>query len=552
MDSSRGVATFAVPAPTSDQPTAVSTVPIAILGTDAVLAAAPATPVQLAHACLRAGFANVIPASWGDELIAAAVLRRLPQFGSGPAIQCSCPIVAHRLLTASGDLRPVLLPLVPPPVAVARYVRSLVRPHRARITYIGSCPGANDESIDIRMSPDALISMLAEREIVVADQPEMFESIIPPDRRRFRSQPGGAPTAEALWTEFGARTLVELDGEDFVGDVAQQLLSGKNVLIDASTRLGCVCSGAGTGARNPRANVIAHEPPRATAPVVEERTPIDLDLEIPAVTRTPVDVVALSAAANTTRNVTPPASVDTTPASRTPASRSTGPHGEVRLPRLSTPVVPRTVLSGFPQTRDLDGKALPRAYVARRRPSPRHTPIVPSPDELPGLAPPPATESARREMSPPALEQPNLAESAPVANPAVQEPAPPVATAPIVPPQPAPAPVLPLDAGSASCETDAPAPVFAREESVQTISDPVFAEPPRPAAPRTPARSARPIPPSMSAVPPRNQAPTSFSRGQVALIIIAVAAIAICASTVVAVIVSKSVTAASVNAASAR
>ena len=105
----RALMTLAVSATNPTQPTVPHTVPIVNLGTDAVLAASPATPVQFAHACLRAGFANVVPASWGDELIAAAVLRRLPNFGSGPVIQCSCPIVAHRLLTVGGDLRPVML-----------------------------------------------------------------------------------------------------------------------------------------------------------------------------------------------------------------------------------------------------------------------------------------------------------------------------------------------------------------------------------------------------------------------------------------------------------
>src|SRR3954467_14154870 len=161
--------TLAVTAPMSSQPTTTQTVPIVVLGTDALIAALPATPVQLAHACLRAGFANVIPASWGDELIAAAVLRRLPQYGSGPAIQCSCPFVAHRLLTVGGDLRPVLLPFVAPPVAIARYLHVLAKPARARITYIGACPGSVDDSIDIRMTPEALLSMLAEREIVVEE-----------------------------------------------------------------------------------------------------------------------------------------------------------------------------------------------------------------------------------------------------------------------------------------------------------------------------------------------------------------------------------------------
>jgi hypothetical protein len=157
-----------------------SAVPIVVLGTDALLAALPATPVQLAHACIAAGFANVVPASWGDELIAAAVLRRLPQFGTGPAIQCSCPIVAHRLLTVGGDLRPVLLAFVPPPVAAARYVRTLAQPAHARITYVGSCPGAVDDSIDIRMTPASLLELLSERQISLIDQPRVFESVIPP------------------------------------------------------------------------------------------------------------------------------------------------------------------------------------------------------------------------------------------------------------------------------------------------------------------------------------------------------------------------------------
>src|ERR1043165_2492218 len=288
--------TLAVADPTASQQSVPQTVPIVVLGTDALLAASPATPVQLAHACLRAGFANVVPASWGDEILAAAVLRRLPNFGHGPVIQCSCPIVAHRLLTVGGDLRPVMLALVPPPVAVARYVRTLSQPTQTRITYVGSCPGAVDESIDIRMTPDALIAMLAERDIALENQPRIFESVIPPDRRRFRSQPGGVPAADVLWTESGARTLVELDGEDLASEIAQHLLSGKSILIDASARLGCLCSGASVGSppKQARPRVIALEPPRATIPVIDEQAPIELDLAVPAAPRGPIDVVAAS------------------------------------------------------------------------------------------------------------------------------------------------------------------------------------------------------------------------------------------------------------------
>lgn len=386
--------TLAVAAPTSSQTTISQTVPIVVLGTDALLAAAPATPVQLAHACLRAGFANVIPASWGDELIAAAVLRRLPHLGAGPVIQCSCPIVAHRLLSAGGDLRPALIALVSPPVAIARYVRTLSQPTRTRITYVGTCPGAVDDAIDIRMRPDALLAMLAERQIVLEEQPRVFESIIPPDRRRFRSQPGGVPTIEALWTELGSRTLVEIDGEDFVSEVAQQLLSGKSVLIDAAARLGCACSGAmsGVAVKDARASVVALEPPRSTTAVVEEHAPIDLELAVPAAPRTPIDVVAVPPNVSPARPVLAPPSGAVSIGQRISPVRGLHPETDPRQPRVSSTISPRPLLGALPVVRDVEGRSLPRAYIARRRSSPKGLAAIASPAdeaaEAAELAPP--------------------------------------------------------------------------------------------------------------------------------------------------------------------
>jgi len=390
--------TLAVADSTPTQQTSPQTVPIVVLGADALLAAAPATPVQLAHACLRAGFANVVPASWGDEILAAAVLRRLPGFGDGPVIQCSCPIVAHRLLTVGGDLRPVMLALVPPPVAVARYVHALSQPTRTRITYVGGCPGAVDETIDIRMTPDALIAMLADRDIVPADQPKIFESVIPPDRRRFRSQPGGVPAAEVLWTESRPRALVEIGGEDFTAEIAQHLLNGKSILIDAAPRLGCVCSGATAGVSpdQARRKVTALEPPRATISVVDEQAPIDLDLAVPAASRAPIDVVSVPSGPASAAMHTPRGLETSSLGHRFSPVRGFAPVPDPRQPRVSSPAQPRVsdpgqprvsnpgvsagsrpVLGAVPTARDPEGKSLlPRAYVARRRPSPRATPTV--------------------------------------------------------------------------------------------------------------------------------------------------------------------------------
>jgi hypothetical protein len=563
-------------------------VPIIILGTDAVLAASPATPVQLAHACLRAGFANVVPASWGDELIAAAVLRRLPNYGGGPVIQCSCPIVAHRLLSVGGDLRPVLLPLVPPPVAVARYVHSLAQPTRTRITYVGACPGAIDESIDIRMTPDALFAMLAERDIVLEDQPHVFESVLPPDRRRFRSQPGGVPSAEALWTELGSRTLVDVDGEDFITEVAQLLLTGKNVLIDTSTRLGCACSGAAGGVRHQRSAVVALEPPRSATPIVDEQVPIDLDLPVPAVSRTPVDVIAVPPLA-AERPATPPGGNDVHPGSRFGTLPGASPP-DSRAPRAGNHVnhaQPRSLLSAFPVARDVDGKSLPRAYVARRR-SPKGLSLgLPSDDVVDSTPALPAktegvealhlqaqgaesiesdSETREQDSTPaPALASDSVATPTPPPIAIVLEPAaPPVAIVPAPTSLPEATPEATPESASPPVAASAPAtarsvaaahkpdvaPAVSAHAPKQTppwsISAPVSD-----VAPRESARPARPTVESPTTEPRpqtegRRPTPTTgwtLSRGQLVGILIAITMIAISVSTVVAILVGRSATA---------
>src|SRR5437763_16779259 len=115
---------------------------IVILGADALLAALPATPIQLAHACMLAGYQNVVPISWGDELIAAASLRALRVHGQLPAIQCSCPHVAHRLLAVGSDLRPFLLSVVAPPVVLPPSLRCVRSRGALGVTYVGRCPVA--------------------------------------------------------------------------------------------------------------------------------------------------------------------------------------------------------------------------------------------------------------------------------------------------------------------------------------------------------------------------------------------------------------------------
>ena len=257
---------------------------VAIVGNDAVLQAAPATPVQLAHACLRRGFAVAVPASWGDELVAAETVRRLAGRAQGPSVMCVCPFVRSRLLAPGPDLAPFLVALVAPPVAVARYLRAVYGDLGVHITYIGSCPSADDAVIDASLTPDDFFADIAEQGIALSEQPLVFDSIVPPDRRRWSSLPGGVPSPDVLWNEADGRTLIEIDPGDVSTDLAQHIITREHVLLDVAPSLGCVCSGAiaSVKARSARAAVTTLEPPRAFGPVIDPQNAVVLDAPVGA------------------------------------------------------------------------------------------------------------------------------------------------------------------------------------------------------------------------------------------------------------------------------
>lgn len=238
-----------------------------------LLAALPATPVQLAHACYQLGFEIVVPASWGDELVAHAVLEDLRGRDREPVIQCTCPLVSERLLANGQHLLPSMVQTASPAVAAARYARHAFAPRDLSITYVGACPGARHPVIDERCLPDELLRALAERDIGLSDMPTVFDSVLPPDRRRFVSLPGGCPTQEALWQASEGRMLREVTQPTFSTDLAQTLVWREHVMVDVAPSLGCACAGSSSrlGARSGRVAVMAVEPPRATQPVVNYR-----------------------------------------------------------------------------------------------------------------------------------------------------------------------------------------------------------------------------------------------------------------------------------------
>lgn len=344
-----------------------------ILGTDVVLAATPATPVQLAHACLAAGYDAVIPASWGDELIAAHVLDRLKDTVS-PVVQCTCPLVAQRIAAQGSGLEPMLVRAVAPPVAAAQYLRALYSPVRPEITFAGGCAAMGHEAIDMWLTPEALFARLADRGIATLEQPTEFDAVLSPDRRRFFSDPGGVPSVAALRRLPRAIERRDLEADDLGVEIGQALLSSFRSLIDVAPAVGCACSGATDSVRADiaRARVRELEPPRSFAPVVDHSIPLALA----------TDPAAALAAASAPNLAGPPPAPPALPASESlplPEGQESAPKGGavVPEPRRKTPQgLPRPALATMPHART-NGRQLPRAYIARRRSSPRSVRQVP-------------------------------------------------------------------------------------------------------------------------------------------------------------------------------
>ena len=232
---------------------------VAILGTDALLAARPVDPVQLARACQTAGFDFVAPVSWGEELIASFLADRLSSQDVGaPVIAAICPLAREQLVAMPVETS--VLSMVSPPVATARYLRAAFQPRPVHITYVGACAGAQHPDIDVHCLPETLFSRCTKAGIDPARQPHHLDGQLPAERARYASRPGGIPDGNWLLAHAGRRVV---EAAPITADVVRQLYQDEAVVIDLATACRCVCA---------RDRVAAQriEPPRSTTPVLGE------------------------------------------------------------------------------------------------------------------------------------------------------------------------------------------------------------------------------------------------------------------------------------------
>ena len=228
---------------------------IAIFGTDSLLAAHPVNWVQLTYACRKAGFDFLVPVSWGEELIASHVGRRMADSAT-TSVMSSCPLVDEQL--RDFPLEVSILQTVPPPVACARYVRATFHPRQVHITYVGGCPGADSEDVNIHLEADVFFDRLAGVGIDLLSQPHYFEDQVPVDRDRYASTPGGAPDVD--WLLFTAGVPL-IEAAPLTIDAVAKANGDLPVLMDLSVACGCICA-------RDRFRTARLEPARTLSPVV--------------------------------------------------------------------------------------------------------------------------------------------------------------------------------------------------------------------------------------------------------------------------------------------
>ncbi len=196
---------------------------VLILGTEAPAHFFPATAEQVVNACYAAGFPLVSRGVVGDELVAAEYLRLWELEGWGTMIRSSDPVVVGAIAMDYPELIPYLAPIVTPPVAEARYLRSLVG-KELRVVYVGPWPVNGVNGLDATLTFQELEQLFRIRGVEPLGQPTVF-SRVPMERRRFMSVAGGFPTAWLTPGGPGVPRLHRIRGVDGLGALARAVVT---------------------------------------------------------------------------------------------------------------------------------------------------------------------------------------------------------------------------------------------------------------------------------------------------------------------------------------
>jgi len=257
----------------------------------------PATPDQLLNALFAAGFDQVYFETLGEELVALAYLRLWRENRDKRTwIRSTSPLVVEYCREKHPALLPYLAPVVPPAMALARYLRA--RREIRTLVYAGyDFPEVNGERrFSAAVSFAELESYLEERGTRPQDQSPLLRTM-PPERRRFLSAAGGLPLAMLDEERHSSRHFRQLRGLHYLGALSRQIEAD-------GTRLGFIdVLPFDGGLDHPafgkteelywRRSILAlTEPPSADGPVIDEPPGLDLSIvHTPKPSRLPYDAI---------------------------------------------------------------------------------------------------------------------------------------------------------------------------------------------------------------------------------------------------------------------
>ena len=273
---------------------------VLVLGTEAAAHFYPATPEQVVNACYAVGFPLVSRGIIGDELVAAEYLRLWGQENWGTMIRSSDPVVVGAIGMDYPELIPYLAPVTTPPVAEARYLRSLVG-KELRVVYAGPWPVAGVNGLDATLTFRELEQMFRIRGVDPLVQPTTF-SRVPMERRRFMSVAGGFPAAWLTPGGPGVPRLHRIRGLDGLAPLARAV-AGERLDLGFVDLLSCE-GGLDHPVQGPRDMLLWRrtlvqnsEPPRSHQPVLDPavRTHVGAIFRMPREAAVESDPVAVGA-----------------------------------------------------------------------------------------------------------------------------------------------------------------------------------------------------------------------------------------------------------------
>lgn len=245
---------------------------ILILGTESAAHFYPVTPEQVVNACYASGFRLVSRGIIGDELVAAEYLKLWRASAHGTVIRSSDPVVVEKIRRQHPELVPFLAPVATPPVAEARYVRSLYGPE-VKIVYAGLHATTGAPEIDAWITFEDLSELLTLRGVTASAQPTVFTRLTP-ERRRHLSTAGGMPIALLEEARHSSRRFQKLRGLDALPALARAVaVDGLDLgfvdILSGEGSLAHPLSGPREELFWRRSVVQSTEPPRSRVPVVD-------------------------------------------------------------------------------------------------------------------------------------------------------------------------------------------------------------------------------------------------------------------------------------------